>query len=306
MNKIRTLMFFLGLGLAIAFTVQIHQYIGSFVLLSIAALAMLTVRFPQSQISKETEALLSYPGKETEPGKIISDKAYTYYGDELGFSDQQVTVALKKHFPYYTKLQEPDREKFINRLFDFMEDKVFRIHDRQPFREMPILISASAIQLSFGLKEYLFPHFSHIHVYPDAFMRVEPALCLLEGNVTGHTINISWKHFLEGYEAPSDGVNVGLHEMAHALYYQLFLSEQPEEARFRDRFLQFAQPANLAFDREKNTPGGLYSDYANKNFQEFWAESAELFFEKPRELMSTYPALYESLKVLLNQDPLSS
>ena len=49
----------------------------------------------------------------------------------------------------------------------------------------------------------------------------------------------------------------------------------------------------------------LYSDYALRNFQEFWAESVEIFFEKPVEMESHYPQLYQTMKGLLNQDPIN-
>jgi MtfA peptidase len=47
----------------------------------------------------------------------------------------------------------------------------------------------------------------------------------------------------------------------------------------------------------------LYSEYALRNFQEFWAESIELFFEKPAAMKAAYPQLYNAMQSLLNQDP---
>jgi Mlc titration factor MtfA (ptsG expression regulator) len=49
----------------------------------------------------------------------------------------------------------------------------------------------------------------------------------------------------------------------------------------------------------------IYSDYANINLQEFWAESVELFFEKPAALNSNYPNVFEGLTLLLNQNPVN-
>ena len=42
---------------------------------------------------------------------------------------------------------------------------------------MPVLISAAAIQLTFGLKKYLLPNFKFIHIYPKEFLRVQPTIC---------------------------------------------------------------------------------------------------------------------------------
>ena len=60
---------------------------------------------------------------------------------------------------------------------------------------------------------------------------------------------------------------------------------------------------NKVYDLVKQGGPGLYSDYAMKDFQEFWAESVEIFFEKPVQLKVLYPALYQVMSDLLNQDP---
>jgi Mlc titration factor MtfA (ptsG expression regulator) len=50
----------------------------------------------------------------------------------------------------------------------------------------------------------------------------------------------------------------------------------------------------------------LYSDYALRNFQEFWAESIEIFFERPADMKRKYEDLYGALCEILNQNPLHS
>jgi MtfA peptidase len=227
----------------------------------------------------------------------------TYYGESLNFLDEEIAVVLEKHFPYFTKLSPLEKEKFLERTQVFIADKVFKIHCDPGFKEMPILISASAVQLTFGLKKYLLPNFRFIHVYPEEFVGIHPTLRVLEGNVSGHAINLSWKHFLAGYQDTTNGQNVGLHELAHALYYQTFVVEENADRNFRDTFDSFTEYGNKVYQQEALPGNDLYSDYALKNFQEFWAESIELFFEKPWQVKKTYPALYNALVELLNQDP---
>lgn len=237
-------------------------------------------------------------------GSKIEKSAYlTYYGDSLNFADAEIITVLEKHFPYYNKLSLLEKDKFIERTQLFIADKVFKIHCDPGYKEMPVLISAAAVQLTFGLKKYLLPNFTFIHVYPEEFLGVHPSIRVLEGNVSGHAINLSWKHFLEGYQNPTNGQNVGLHELAHALYYQTFIVEENVDRSFRDTFDDFSEYGNKVFEQEKEPGNNLYSDYALKNFQEFWAESMEIFFEKTWQLKQTYPALYQALASLLNQDP---
>lgn len=226
-----------------------------------------------------------------------------YNGAALKFTDAEIDSALHKRFPFYTCISLTEKERFIHRVKNFIADKVFYIHDKSGFKEMPILISASAIQLTFGLKKYLLPYFKNIHIYPEEFFRSNNmGVCFLEGNVSANNINLSWKHFLQGYEKGNDGQNVGLHELAHALYYQAFVVGQNVDEDFRNTYDNFINYGNKVYDTEKTVAGGLYSDYAVTDFQEFWAESAEIFFEKPAELKEMYPHLYETIKTLLNQD----
>ncbi|MFM6924026.1 MAG: zinc-dependent peptidase [Ferruginibacter sp.] len=226
-----------------------------------------------------------------------------YDGAGLGFTDVEIENALNKRFPYYIALSAADKERFLHRIKNFIKDKTFYIHDESGFKEMPILISAAAIQLTFGLKKYLLPYFKNIHVFPEEFFRSNDlGVCFLEGNVSGNNINLSWKHFLRGYEQKTDGQNVGLHELAHALYYQTFVVGENVDDRFRVNYDEFIDHGNKVYHTEKTVAGGLYSEYAVTNFQEFWAESAEIYFERPAMLKELYPSLYETMKILLNQD----
>jgi Mlc titration factor MtfA (ptsG expression regulator) len=68
-------------------------------------------------------------------------------------------------------------------------------------------------------------------------------------------------------------------------------------------FPEFNNYGNKVFEREKEPGIDFYSAYALKNFQEFWAESIEIFFEKPMQMKTIYPDLYKAISALLNQDP---
>jgi Mlc titration factor MtfA (ptsG expression regulator) len=241
--------------------------------------------------------------------KIAQDEAHitcplVYNGNELEFSDEVLNAVLTKHFSYYNRLLDIDREKFISRLRKFIGTKIFIIHDKKGYREMPILISAAAIQLTFGLRKYLLSHFNIIQIFPEAFVGLEPFRILI-GNVTGNTINIAWKQFLEGYKNKYDLQNVGLHDMAHAMYYQNFETELSIDRDFKDSFSKFNSIGDKIYHVEKILTIGLYSEYAIKDFQEFWAESIEIYFKSPDRLQLHYPELYTVLCDLLNQDPLN-
>ena len=233
------------------------------------------------------------------------DPVHVYEGAGLHFSSDEVLNILTKRFPYFNNLGAGEQQRFFVRHKKFMQDKIFKIHSAEGFKEMPVLISAAAIQLSFGLEQYLLPAYPFINIFPQEFVRTDTHICFLEGNVSGNNIKISWKHFLAGYQIPDDGDNVGLHEMAHAYYCQNLLCGQDTDPCFVKGFPAFNESGTKAFEAEQAGSSDFYSDYAIKNQQEFWAESVERFFERPAEMRNIYPAVYQALTLLLNQSPVS-
>lgn len=247
--------------------------------------------------------MLSYPEELQENEEYAKKTSLVYEGHDLVFTDEELTAVLMKHMPYFRPLSMEHRIKFLQRLKKFISIKTFYIHDESGFKEMPILISATAIQLTFGLEKYLLQNFDSIHIYPEEFIGVYPTLRVLEGNVSGHSINLSWKHFLQGFMFPDDGQNVGLHEFAHAYYYQYFEAGKSVDKAFISTFPHFNENSNSVLEQEQKPGYDLYSEYGLSNSQEFWAESIEIFFEKPVQLKVYYPNMYQALTRLLNQDP---
>jgi len=239
--------------------------------------------------------------QEKRPAQIPTYKYLTYKGNHLNFSETEIIAIFTKRFPFFVHLSYSEKIRFLKRHKKFMKNKIFRIHDRSGFKEMPILISATAIQLSFGLEEYLLPHYKCINIYPQEFLGVHPTIRFLEGNVSGDTINISWKHYLIGNENNTNGQNVGLHEMAHAYYCQNIICEQDRDISFSNSYNHFHTHGDNVFKIEKVTEQRLYTDYALKNLQEFWAESVEIFFERPTLMKKQYPELYCCMQSILNQ-----
>ena len=232
-----------------------------------------------------------------------SNNFLVYKGKDLKFSAEEIATILHKHFPYFEKLSTGEKIRFLQRLNKFMYQKVFRIHDESGFKEMPILISATAIQLSFGLEDYILPYYKNINIFPQEFLGIEPQIRFLEGNVSGNSINISWKHYLQGYENIENGQNVGLHEMAHAYYCQNMVCDEDRNPAFVSAYSNFDVLSNTVFKNEILSTQRLYSDYGLKNLHEFWAESVEIFFERPLAMKAQYPDLFTTMSLLLNQQP---
>lgn len=186
----------------------------------------------------------------------------------------------------------------------FIQQKKFVIHTSDAYREMPIFISAAAIQITFGLQNFLLPYFTWIQIKPTEYFANDNSFRVLAGHVVENSITIAFNHMVKGFENDSDGQNVALHEMAHALYFQKVEVDLKREKYFQEIFEKILQEGkDLYAEKNKNI---LYTENAFINLQEFWAESVELFFEKPIQLKIFNEELFNLLCSILKQNPINS
>lgn len=210
---------------------------------------------------------------------------------------------ISAHIPYFNQLTDLEKQRFIKRVYFFKKAKTFHYVDILPNPAMPILVSAAAVQLTFGLRKYRLTYFKDINILADAYAITDyPGLYI--GHVSPQGIFLSWKHFLEGYKDDSDNINVAIHEMAHALEYENFISETGIDWDFRIDFEKFQSVTGPMFVHVLLGKPSYLRGYAYTNLREFWAVSAEAFFENPQVLKVQMPELYRLISEVLNQDPL--
>lgn len=230
---------------------------------------------------------------------------FVYHGRDILVAEPQYEKILNKRSHYYRRLAPELKQKFTDRVKEFINSKTFLIKSEEPFVDMPVLISATAVQLTFGLNKFQLPHFEYIRVFKEEYFAADNSLRVLAGHVYGNTITLAWNHFLQGQEEATDGVNLGLHEMAHALYFQLVEAASGRCQRFTRSFNEIMAEGAEVYELKHAKPSELYTENAYRNLQEFWAESVELFFERPAALKRTHPDVYEQLKEILKQDPVN-
>lgn len=207
-------------------------------------------------------------------------------------------------FTYFNELSEELKWRFVKRVHLFRQQKKFHYIGLENNEETAILVSASAIQVTFGLKNYSLSYFKDIYVLADAY-HMENDEELYIGHVAPDGIYLSWKHFLHGYSHKNDNINVAVHEMAHALLYNNFFAQYGNDAHFRLNYEKFSNSTGpILADVITNRRSYLRS-YAFSNLHEFWAVSAEAFFENPAGLKENMGDLYEALCRVLNQDPMT-
>jgi len=208
---------------------------------------------------------------------------------------------ISKHIAYFTELTALETERFLERTYHFRKTKTFHYTGLEASDEVEILISACAVQITFGLRKYKMPFFKDMYVLADQY-HLGPNQQDWVGHVNRDGIYLSWKHFLLGYDVNNDRYNVGLHEMAHALEYVNFLGFFGRTHEFPEEFMLYKRQVELTFAEDQRD---LFSEQGKSNYHEAWAEGVELFFENPQELNQYYPNLYRLIKQLLNQDPLN-
>ncbi|MEQ9187045.1 MAG: zinc-dependent peptidase [Cryomorphaceae bacterium] len=217
---------------------------------------------------------------------------------------RQADEILQERMTYYRQLSAQGKQKFLARLRVILATKNF--YGKQGLKLSPevyALTAGAIVQVTFGLRSFRMDRFSKIIIYPDVFYNK-----LLDRNLKGSTsplgvLRFSWKHLVHGFEVVDDNLNLGLHEIAHALKVII-----DEENDYLDRHLdQELAELSESGDELRNAilEGKLkvIRKYASTNAHEFFACCVEYFFESPEHFKSNLPRLYQRMCALLLQDP---
>lgn len=214
---------------------------------------------------------------------------------------------LSQYFAFYNSLNTKDKSAFEKRVQKFIDLKQFipRGGIKEITPEMKALIAGSAIQLTFGYPNIYFVHFWRILIYPDNYYStITHKYHKGEVNRRG-LIVLSWKSFKAGFSNETDGINLGFHEMAHAL--RLINIVENEEYDFYDRDImnEFDKEAKYETIKLINSPHetSLFRNYCTTNMDEFFSVAIECFFERSYEFKQYNPRLYMLLSKILKIDP---
>lgn len=215
---------------------------------------------------------------------------------------------LQKHFPYFRNLNSKHQKEFKQRLARFIAQKrmIPRGGLKQVNREMQLLIGATAVMVTFGFRGVSLKHFKKILIYPDNyFSTINQQYHQGEVNPKLGVIVLSWRNFAEGFMYPNDGVNLGIHEMAHALKLENQIHYNRDSNFFNPaRWEKYAELAHQEIRKIQSGESSIFRSSAGKNSHEFFAVALETFFEKSAELKEYNPYFYQALVFLLKQDPL--
>ncbi len=249
--------------------------------------------------------VLYYGFKMIEMGYVLKHRKPLYnhlyfYLKKLNAKQESI---LNNKFSFYNKLTEKQKKHFKHRVASFIEDKDFIGRDGSPITdEMKVLISATAVMLTFGFRDFYIGIISKIIVYPSKFYsKTNKAYHKGEFNPKLKTLVLSWEDFEAGYNIDDDNLNLGIHEITHAIHINSIKERDVSSTIFSDSFKELSA---LLSEKE-----GLRNDliaspyfrkYAYTNQFEFLAVAIENFIETPQEFKSQFPSVYSKIRQMLN------
>ena len=226
---------------------------------------------------------------------------------EAIFGENEVPELRKlliDNFVVYKMLGKDGRKRFEKRVCKFirMKDFIAGSNIREITNEMRVMVSASAIQLTFGYPNVYFNHFQSIILFAEEYYSTITGL-YHEGEVnSGGAIVLSWKNFKSGFSNLTDGRNLALHEMAHTLRLTNIVDNDEYDFIDRDTMQCFEESALAEMKKIENDGNSFFRSYGATNLQEFFSVAVECFFEQPEEFRSYNPELYLLLTRILKID----
>lgn len=214
---------------------------------------------------------------------------------------------LDSYFPYFSHLNLPYKKEFLEKLETILSTKRFIARGglEKITSEMEILIGATITMVIFGWKSIRLSHFHTILVYPNSYYStINQVQHRGEVNPRHGLIVLSWNCFVEGMEDHRDGVNVGIHEIAHALKLSHLITTDGEREFHPKAWAEYNQWVPAELDKLRNGLPSIFRQSASLNEHEFFAVAVESFFERSKDLKKYHPKLYQALVSLLRQDPL--
>jgi Mlc titration factor MtfA (ptsG expression regulator) len=223
----------------------------------------------------------------------------------LSFKENVIEQSINHAHPFYSLLSFKQQREFHWRMQYFMDTTRFIIKFDGDETKIKTTIAFAAAQISLGLSIKSFTMYDRIIVYEDDYYsQINTNYHKGEVNPGVGIIVFSWKSLLHGTSATNDGLNLLLHEFAHALYLEHRMMGNQYTLFDNNHFNHLNDLCHIEIGRMRNSDRHLFRKYASTNAHEFFAVATENFFERSAEVNQNFPELYNALKHVYNHDPL--
>ena len=228
---------------------------------------------------------------------------FLFFPRKLSPSD---LIFLEKYFTFYNRLNLRHKKEFLVKLEMILSSKKFVARGglEEVTSEMEVLISATIAMVTFGWKRLRLAHFHTILVYPNAYYSTSNKTYHRgEVNPKFGIIVVSWRCFVDGFLDEKDGVNLGIHEIAHALKLANQIESDGEKEFEPQAWKAYKSLVPTEIEKVRSGENSIFRDAALLNEHEFFAVAMENFFERPWEFYNSRMELYEALVRLMRLDP---
>lgn len=228
-------------------------------------------------------------------------------------------AVVDHNVPYVALLPAADRAELEGHVNVFLAEKHFEgCNGLEITDEIRVTIAAQACILLLHRQTDYFSRLVSILVYPSAYVASgerhlggglvtdEPDVRLGESWVSGVVVLV-WDSVRADAADVHDAHNVVLHEFAHQLDQETGGADGAPLLPRRSMYVAWARVLGHDFEQlvqdTERRHRTLIDAYGATNPAEFFAVATETFFEKPRQLKSQFPDLYEQLQAFYRQDP---
>lgn len=254
-----------------------------------------------------TLMFLNYAFKMLEMVYVMKNKKpfFVHFYPRLKKLPPKQQIILKQQFSFYNKLSSKQQLYFEHRIASFVNDKTFIGREGLIISDdVKILISSTAVMLTFGFRDFYIGLIDKIFVYPNTFYSItNKEYHKGEFNPRLKALVLSWNDFKQGYIIGDDNLNLGIHEFAHAIHLNSIKEKDVSSTIFRDSFNELTSLlTNNELLRKKLISIKYFREYAYTNQFEFVAVLIEYFIETPLEFRNQFPKIYNKVKRMLNFD----
>lgn len=228
---------------------------------------------------------------------------------------------LKRNVAVYERLSDSERLELRCLTKLFLDSKEFEgCGGLEITDEISVTVAAEAcvLLLNRGIRDP-YPNVRSILIYPHAYVApekkrlgnteviAEGAGARLGESWQDGEVVLAWDHAKNGSRDFDDGQNVVLHEFSHKL--DQASGSANGAPLLKDRYsyktwgLVLGREFALLRDEVAHHKKDVIDAYGATNPAEFFAVATETFFEKPIQLRSEHPELFEELRKYYNIDP---
>jgi len=223
---------------------------------------------------------------------------------------------LETTLPMIGEMSGEHKRQLFGKMQVFLSEKNFEGCGGQEItEEIKVTIAAQACMLLLGRETSIYPKLKTILVYPHTYQGGQKGMF---GGDNGESarlgeswecgvVVLSWNSVKGGARNFEDGHNVTFHEFAHQLDQEDGAADGAPILEERSAYATWAHVFNHEYKAlVKLTRRGkkdTMDRYGATNPAEFFAVATETFFEKPRQLKSKHPELYEELQYYYKIDP---